>query len=184
MNKDLKDALQSAGGALVDYFAQGYTLGPLLGNSQEAQEAAYTVAYRLYKQAKYEPAEHLFVFLMLNDHMDRRYYLGYAACSQMRGEYERALRYYSMAHLFDKADPRPPMHMSECCMALGELERAKTLLTYALIQARYHAEHHALVPRLEALMASLDRARKPAPNGPAEPTSPNAPAGASPESTN
>jgi type III secretion system low calcium response chaperone LcrH/SycD len=160
MQKELLDALKGTSGALVDYFAQGYTLGPLLGNSQEAQEAAYTVAYRLYRQAKYESAERLFAFLLLNDHLDRRYYLGYAACAQMQRQHERALRYYSMAHLLDKADPRTPMHMGECFMALGDFEKARALLSYALIQARHHAEHRAQVPRIEALMASLDRAEK------------------------
>ena len=158
MQKALIEALGPASDGLIDYLSKGYTLGPALGNSPEALEAAYSAAYHLYRQARYEPAEQLFAFLMLNDHVDRRYYLGYAACAQMQRDHERALRYYSMAHLLDKTDPMPPMHMSECLIALSDFEKAKTLLTYGLIQARHHPEHRAHVPRLEALMAALLRA--------------------------
>jgi type III secretion system low calcium response chaperone LcrH/SycD len=173
MQKELLDALGPASGALIDYLAKGHTLGPLLGNSREAQEALYTVAYRLYRQAKYESAERLFAFLMVNDHLDRRHYLAYAACAQMQQDHQRALRYYSMAHMLDKTDPRPLMHMCECFMVLGDFAKARTLLTFGLIQARYHAEHHAHVPRLEALLASLDRAEAAAAQPPAADPNPS-----------
>lgn len=172
MQQELIDALGPASGALVDFLAKGHTLGPMLGNSRESQEALYTVAYRLYRQAKYESAERLFAFLLLNDHLDRRFYLAYAACAQMQRQHDRALRYYSVAHMLDKTDPRPPMHMAECFMALGDFAKAHTLLTYGLIQARHHSEHQPLVPRLEALLASLARAQAAAEAPPAaEPNS-------------
>lgn len=175
MEKELIDALGPASGALVDYLAKGQTLGPLLGNSRESQEALYTVAYRLYRQGKYESAERLFAFLLLNDHLDRRYYLAYAACAQMQRQYDRALRYYSMAHMLDKTDPRPLLHMSECFMALSDFDKVRTLLTFGLIQARHHAEHHAQVPRLEALLASLERAEAAAAQAPAADPNPLTP---------
>lgn len=175
MEQELIDALGPASSALADYFAKGHTLGPLLGNSRESQEALYTVAYRLYRQAKYESAERLFAFLLLNDHLDRRYYLAYAACAQMQRQHERALRYYSMAHMLDKTDPRPLLHMSECFMALGDFDKARTLLSFGLIQARHHAEHHAQVPRLEALLVSLERAQAAAAQPPATEPNPSTP---------
>lgn len=159
MKQELIDTLGPASAALIDYLGKGRTLGPLLGNSRESQEALYTVAYRLYGQGKYESAERLFAFLLLNNHLDRRHYLGYAACAQMQRQHERALRYYSMAHVLDKTDPRPLMHMGECLIASGEFAKANTVLSFGLIQARHHAEHRAHVARLQALLASLERAQ-------------------------
>ena len=53
-------ALGSASAELMAYFRRGHTLGTLLGVSRQSQEQLYLLAHRLYGQAKYGEAGHIF----------------------------------------------------------------------------------------------------------------------------
>jgi type III secretion system low calcium response chaperone LcrH/SycD len=146
--------------ALIDFLKSGQTLGTIMGCSLEVQEAIYHRGHTLYNQAKYDDAMRVFAYLMMANHVDRRYYIGFAACLQMQRRYTDAIKYYGVASVLKLTDPEPPMHMAECHLALGDAAQAATALDYAITQARAHEEHHGLVPRLEAMQAFLGNDQK------------------------
>lgn len=167
-------ALGSASAELMAYFRRGHTLGTLLGVSRQSQEQLYLLAHRLYGQAKYGEAGHIFGLLVTANHLDRRFALGSAACARMERRHNDAIGYYGMAFLLDMTDPEPPIYMAEHLLALGERAKARQMLDHGLVQARHHARHRAHVPRLQALLALLGAPPDGAP-GAAPPTDSPAP---------
>jgi type III secretion system low calcium response chaperone LcrH/SycD len=145
---------------LLDYLMSGRTLGEAMGCSLQSQETLYHVAYTFYSQAKYPEAMRVFAFLLAANHMDRRFFNGFAACLHMQRRHEDALKYYGAASVLDLTDPEPAMHSAECHLALGNIEQARTSLDYALCQARADEKHHAIIARLEAMLAFLNGARE------------------------
>lgn len=170
---DLK-ALAPAAAELMAFFRQGHTLGTLLGVSRQSQEQLYLLAHRLYGQAKYGEAGHIFSLLTTANHLDRRFSLGCAACAHMERRHNDALGYYGIAFLLDMTDPEPPIYMAENLLALGDRAKARQMLDYGLVQAQHHARHQAHVPRLKALLALLDAHAETDP-GQAPPTESSAP---------
>lgn len=149
-------ALGSASAELMEYFRQGRTLDTLLGVSRQSQEQLYLLAHRLYGQAKYGEAGHIFGLLTTANHLDRRFALGSAACAHMERRHNDALGYYGMAFLLDMSDPDPLVYMAEHLLALGDRAKAHQMLDHGLAQAQRHPRHHAQVPRIQALLALLD----------------------------
>ncbi|MES3002902.1 MAG: SycD/LcrH family type III secretion system chaperone [Pseudomonadota bacterium] len=150
------------GAALVELLSSGNTLSGLLGRSEKSQEALYHVAYVFYGQAKYTEAMRMFAFLLANNHLDRRFYMGFAGCMQMLDRHEEALKYYGIASLLDLTDPLPPMHMAECHIAMGQRDKARESLEYGLCQGRAADTHVESVRRMEGLLALLDGSSNPA----------------------
>jgi type III secretion system low calcium response chaperone LcrH/SycD len=140
---------------LLEQMLAGQTLGGLMGLSVEEQSARYALAVTFYRQGKYPEAMKLFGSLLLADHFDRRYYMGFAACMQMQQRHADALKYYSVASALDLTDPMAVMHCAQCHLAIGDQAQAKKALGYALTQARGHERHRHHVPRLEAMAALL-----------------------------
>lgn len=153
--EDLK-ALIPAAGALMEFFSRGHTLAMALGVSRQAQEQLYLLAHRLYGQAKYGEAAHIFGQLTTINHLDRRFPLGAGACAHMQRHHNDAVAYYGVAFILDLTDPVPPIYMAENLLAMGERDKARQMLDHGLVQARHHERHRAHVPRLEALLALLD----------------------------
>jgi type III secretion system low calcium response chaperone LcrH/SycD len=141
--------------ALLEQMLAGHTLGGLMGLSVEEQNARYALAVNFYRQGKYPEAVRLFGSLLLADHFDRRYYMGFAACLQMQQRHADALKYYSVASALDLTDPVAVMHCAQCQLALGDRAQAQKALGYALTQARGHERHHHHVARLEAMAALI-----------------------------
>lgn len=150
------------GAALVELLISGNTLSSLLGRSEKSQEALYHVAYVFYGQAKYTEAMRMFAYLLANNHLDRRFYMGFAGCMHMLDRHEEALKYYGIASLLDLTDPLPAMHMAECHIALGRHGQARESLEYGLYQGRAGTSHGAAVTRMEGLLALLDASSNPA----------------------
>jgi type III secretion system low calcium response chaperone LcrH/SycD len=146
--------------ALLDYLMSGRTLGEAMGCSLQSQETLYHVAYTFYNQAKYPEAMRVFAYLLAANHLDRRFFKGFAACLHMQRRHEEALKYYGAASMLDLTDPEPAMHSAECHLALGGIEQARASLDYAMSQARADDKHRAFIPRLEAMLAFLDGARE------------------------
>jgi type III secretion system low calcium response chaperone LcrH/SycD len=159
---DIAQPNADAGKALIDFLMSGQTLAQALGHTVESVETVYYLAYTFYGQAKYEQAMRLFAYLMTTNHIDRRYYCGFAACMQKLKRHEEAIKYYGFASVLDATDPEPPMRCAECFMALGDIAKARQGLDYALTQARAHEEHKHFVPRLEAMLALIDGETAPA----------------------
>jgi type III secretion system low calcium response chaperone LcrH/SycD len=148
--------------AIMDLLSSGCTLAEALGHTVESVETVHYLAYTFYSQAKYDQAMRLFAYLLTTNHVDRRYYSGFAACMHKLNRHEEALKYYGIASVLDLTDPEPVMHCAECFMALGNVPKARFSLDYALDQARAHEVHNKFVPRLEAMLALIDGQPAPA----------------------
>jgi type III secretion system low calcium response chaperone LcrH/SycD len=163
MDQSSMDALAEAC-ALLERLSQGQTLGPLLGMPRESQEQLYLLAYRFYGQAKYEEAEPMFRFLVMANHLDRRFSLGCGACAHMLRRHADAVAYYGLASLLDLTDPEPLAYMAEHLMFLGERTQARRLLDQGLAQVRQHERHREHGARLTALLSLLDSAESAMPS--------------------
>lgn len=150
----LPDIAQAA--ALLKHMMSGQTLSEAMGQTAETQEALYAMAFNLYTQAKYEEAMRIFSFLMTANHLDRRFFSGFAACLHMQRRHADALKYYGIASTLDLTDPEPVLQSAQCYLALGNRAMARTSIDYGLLQARAHPHHRSYVPRLEAMLAFLD----------------------------
>lgn len=139
--------------AVIDFLMSGQTLADAWGHTVESVETVHYLAYAFYAQAKYEQSMRLFGYLLTTNHLDRRYYSGFAACMHKLRRHEEALKYYGLASVLDLTDPEPVMRSAECYMALGNIPKARFSLDYALTQARAHDAHAKFVPRLEAMMS-------------------------------
>lgn len=117
----------------------------------ESLAALYAMAYRLYKNGKYEDALAFFRFLTLSDSFERKYWMGLGACNQMLKNYEKALECYSAAAIQDSSDPYVHWHAADCFFHSGNLPKAREALESALVTARQDNNHHPLIPKLELI---------------------------------
>jgi type III secretion system low calcium response chaperone LcrH/SycD len=145
--------------ALFDHVFSGRTLGPLLGHSAQSLEAMYYFAYTFYRQGKYAEALKIFSLLLICDHLDRRHYMGMAACLQMQRRHADAKKHYRIASMLDMTDPAAFMHIAECDLALGDRDAAIKSLEYALVQAKAHDRHHRWIANVEGTLSLLASAR-------------------------
>lgn len=172
MSAEDLQALVPATAELMAFFRKGHTLGTALGVSRQSQEQLYLLAHRLYGQAKYGEAGHIFSLLTTANHLDRRFALGGGACAHMQRRHNDAVGYYGIAFMLDMTDPEPPIYIAENLLAQGERAKARQVLEYGLIQAQHHERHRGHVPRLKALLALLDALPEAGPAPSAEPSAP------------
>ena len=146
--------------ALIQQLLSGHTLATMKGLSARSLEAIYAAAYGLYNQSKYAQAEKLFRFLVLHDHLDRRFCKGLAACLQYQGRHEDAAKYYGAASMLDLTDPEPVVQAAQCLMGLSRLDEAEEALRFAEGQVEGEARHAALAQRVDALQEVIARLRE------------------------
>ena len=141
---------------LMAQLVEGYTLGAMLGYSEDSQEALYALGHGLYSQRRYDDALRVFGFLLTHNHLERRYYLAFGACLQMQARPEDALKYYGMASLMDLTDPEPVFHAAHCLLTLARKEEARQALQYAQSMAMGETRHAELSTRVAGMLDLLD----------------------------
>jgi type III secretion system low calcium response chaperone LcrH/SycD len=141
---------------LYKRLGDGEPLGSILGRPAISTEALYTYAYNCYTQAKYDDGLRAFGLLMAYNHLDRRFYSGFAACLHMQKRYEEALKYYGAASLLDPDDPAPVLHMAECWLALSRIEECRTALLRLRECIKGMDRHAALDRRIGGILALLE----------------------------
>ncbi|WP_066639746.1 SycD/LcrH family type III secretion system chaperone [Bordetella sp. H567] len=135
----------------------GAPLGDSLRIPAQDRKVLYAVAYKLYAEARYDLAQHLFAQLVMYDHHQVRYMKGLAAATQMLGDHEEAMRMYSVAALMDASDPAVVMHAGDCFRAMGK--HARAVESFDLARAMCSkAEHEPVKRRCNQLLAELRRA--------------------------
>lgn len=148
----------SAAGAtesLSSVLLAGRTVGGLLGDSPEAEEALYAVGHSLYQQARYAEAQNAFAYLLVKNHLRPRNYIAFGACRQAQGFHAQALPYYAVAALLAPEDPTPVLLVAECRIATGDRAAARQSIDHAAALAARdgrHREHAARVRQLAALL--------------------------------
>jgi type III secretion system low calcium response chaperone LcrH/SycD len=147
--------------ALTDRVAKllesGATLSDVLGYSKETLESLYALGHRFYKQGRYAESMKVFGFLVIHDHLERRFLHAFASSLQMMRNYESAIRYYTLAASLDLTDPTPLLHVSECLIAQSRTADARDVLDLVMDQSSA-TEHAATWQRATALLSLLDSA--------------------------
>ena len=141
---------------------EGAALADVQGYTDDEMEAVYHLAYNAYRQCKYQDARKLFQFLVLNDHVENRFWMGLAATCQMSGDYREAVAAYEMAAVLEATNPWPPFHAGECYMAMNDWEKSRMALQAVEVlcgAAAEEAGHAELRARAAQLSRMVERAR-------------------------
>ena len=154
MDEATVDAVSDRGARLLE---SGATLSDVLGYSRDTLESVYTLGHRFYKQGRYAEAMKVFGFLVIHDHLERRFLNAFASSLQMLRDYESAIRYYTLAATLDLTDPTPLLHVSECLIAQGRKADACDVLDLVMDQSS-ETEHAAIWQRATALLSLLNGA--------------------------
>ncbi|MFN9475314.1 SycD/LcrH family type III secretion system chaperone [Acidovorax sp.] len=144
---------------ITELLANGGTLGSVYAYDDTDYEVLYSLGHSLYSQARYEDAMRTFGFLVVHNHMEKRFMNAFAASLQMLKSYKEAIKYYSMASLMDMGDPLPTFHTAECMLALGYRVEAQEALHYVLRQSDA-PEYADLKVRAQAMQDLLNGAGK------------------------
>lgn len=147
-----EDEVTAQARELTEILQGGGVLGDIFEYEDAEYEAVYALSFDLYRQGRYSDALKGFAFLVMVNHMDRRFHLGLASCSQMLQRYEQAVQHYTLASVMDMTDPLPTFHTAECLMALGMVAEAVEALTVVVEQSQTEARAEVR-GRAEALLA-------------------------------
>jgi type III secretion system low calcium response chaperone LcrH/SycD len=142
---------------VLSRFDKGETMADMTGYPRANLEAMYTNAYNLYTQGKYAEAMATFGLLMTYNHLDRRYFNGFAACLQMQKRYQEAIKYYGLARMFEPRDLMPVLHIAECQLALLQLPQAQATLLYLREQIKDEKQLSALNARVDGVLALIEK---------------------------
>lgn len=143
---------------IMNHLGSGGMLGDFAGLDAHDYEAVYSLGHNFYAQAKYPEAMRIFGYLVLNQHLERRFVNAYASSLQMVGGYKDAIDYYGIAYAMDPRDSAPTFHACECLIAMGKTAEAMEGL--ALVIAVCTApEQSELRERAQALLDLLNRAQ-------------------------
>jgi len=141
---------------IAELLLHGGTLGSVYDYSEQDYEVLYALGHSLYAQRRYFDAMKAFGFLVMHNHLERRFMNAFASSLQMIKSYEEAIKYYTMSSVMDMSDPAPTFHTCECMIALGMVQEAREGLGMVIGQCR-DAAHAALKERAQALLDLLDK---------------------------
>lgn len=117
---------------VLDFLANGGTIGDMAGFTANEYEAIYSIAYNFMQAQKTDKAVELLKFLVVNDPATARWYYALGVAEQARGDFPTALEAYSMAHILDVDDPLPQLQGGFCLMAMEKFGEAVEALEGAV----------------------------------------------------
>ena len=141
---------------IAELLMSGGTLGSIYDYTEQDYEVLYALGHSLYAQGRYADATKAFGFLVMHNHLEKRYVGAFASSLQMAKRYEQAVQYYTLASAMDMSDPAPTFHTAECLIALNRLDDAREALGFVVAQSS-DAAHQPLSERAQALLALLER---------------------------
>ena len=134
----------------------GATLKQLKGITNAELEAVYSLAFGYYRTAKFDEALKLFQFLVLFDHLNKKYWMGLGAVQQVLKDYQNAVVSYGYCSFLDLENPKPQLHAAECFLALGDKRSAASALyalnEYCPTNTDVGREYRAKAQKLRALV--------------------------------
>ncbi len=113
---------------LVKSIQEGYSIAAAMGLSKEKLEAVYATGYQFFNQGKYEKAMKLFGFLLIHEQSERRFFIAFGTCLQMLNAPEEAIKYLSIANIWEPSDPVPAVQIAECLLSMKRSNEAYDLL--------------------------------------------------------
>lgn len=155
-------ATSNLGDQILDLLTNGGTLGSVFEYDDTDYEVLYALGHSLYAQVRYQDAMRVFGYLVMHNHMEKRFMNAFASSLQMLKSYKDAIKYYSLASVMDMSDPLPTFHTAECMIALGLRDEAREALGYVLSQSAA-PEYAELKQRAQAMLDLLGGVGQPVP---------------------
>lgn len=141
----INDSLEEFEALIVKWWKQGKA-NPLPKMTPEKVLEVYHIAYRLYRDQRYEEAVHFFRLLTIANPFDGRYWKGLGACLQMQKQYEEAINCYVCTQILNRhtLDPYLFVHAADCYFAVGKKEEGLKALNGAQWSAGEQGDQQVL----------------------------------------
>lgn len=139
-------------GNLPQKIASCQTLEEAFEINPEQMESFYRDAYTYYEKGYYEQALFCFRYLALFNTLEKKYWMGLAACQQLLADYEKALKGYAIAHLLDSQDPYPHFYAYECYKALNDTPQSLIALKAAFEACQDEPFYQRLKKHIQQLL--------------------------------
>ncbi len=141
--------------ALLASIAKGTPLAKINKTSDKELSRYYSIAYNFYLSEKYDQAKEIFSYLCLNNHTDKKLWMGLAGCCQMLKQYPQALTTYAHIKLMDPSDPLPFFHAFTCYIELKKYPEALSALEAVILRSLKKSEYAELKKHAEAMKKLL-----------------------------
>jgi type III secretion system low calcium response chaperone LcrH/SycD len=132
-------------------------LAKIEGITDAQLEAAYAVAFNLYKSEQFGDARELFRFLCMHRHRDPRFWMGLGATEQLAGNLQEALHAYALCAMLDETDPQPSLRAGECFRQQGNTDGALKALEACIAIADGDARHQIFIDRAQIILNAIQR---------------------------
>lgn len=139
---------------------EGITLQQATGISDAFLEEMYSLAHAHYEQGNYKESLSLFQFLAGCAPSNFKFMLGLAANLHQMGEYEEALRGFTVALQIDESNPLPIYYMADCFMRLGNEKEAMPLYQAMVEAGKVCPEHRDLAQKSQLILDGYKRRKK------------------------
>ncbi len=127
-----------------------------IGLSDDAMEAIYSHAYRLYNSGRFKDSQTLFQFMMMLNPLEKKYALGSAASFHMMKDYPRATSVYALCAALDPTDPMNFYYASDCYLQMGKIEHALATLKTAMERSGDKKMYEPLINRGKLTLQFLE----------------------------
>jgi type III secretion system low calcium response chaperone LcrH/SycD len=155
----LKDSAKKMEETFNPLLTKGVPLYITQGLTKQDLNALYIIAYNLYSEKKYQKAVSIFETMSFYNHLDKRGWMGTAACYQMLGRYDDAVLCYSFASLLDVENPLPIFHSIECYIARRKYSEALSALGAILVLLKKTSEFDHLKGWVIQMKETLEKAK-------------------------
>lgn len=141
---------------VTELLSHGGTIGFAMDYDEKDYEVIYALGHSLYNQGRYQEAMRTFGYLVLHNHLEKRYMNAFASSLKMLKNYKEAIKFYSFASLMDMSDPLPTYHTAECMIAAGYTAEAKEALGFVIRQST-SSELEILRSRAQAMLDLINK---------------------------
>ena len=118
----------------------------------------YNTGCNLFDQGKYREAAQLFEVACFYRPLATHYLYACGLARQALKDYAAAIPILSSVGMLWPQDPRPPLQLAECHLALGQAEVGVNMLHLAVALAGQDPQHRALLAYAERLLAAQTQA--------------------------
>ncbi len=142
--------------AVFEQLQSGKTVAEIQKLKEHELEALYSLAYGRLMAKSYKDAETLFQMLCLYNHLEFKYWLGYAIALKELGKLEDAVQAFSISALMEPEHPVSALQSGICLLKLKRIKEAKEALEVAKALASLDSKNYQTYQhQAESYLASI-----------------------------
>lgn len=154
-------AIDVLANAFITIFAKGIPFYKVNNISLKTLAHCYATGYNLYSSGEYAKAKDIFLYIVSQNYMDKKSWMGAAASCQMLKQYPQALSIYQHIQMMTPSDPVPWFHSFSCYLELKKYAEALSSLEAVILRSSKREEFADLKQEAEtmkkALLTSLNK---------------------------